>query len=77
MNDIQAKENAYTVATTAVQKQNENLKNAHDQLVQAQNFYLQSVIHAAVLSEKSKRKKDALTNLIVWGCFVVLSLILA
>ena len=57
MNDIQAKENIYNTATAAVNKQQESVSAATTQVTQAQNAYLQSVVHAATLSEKTRRKK--------------------
>lgn len=76
MNDIQAKENIYNAATAAVKKQEESVSAATTQVTQAQNVYLQSVIRAATLSEKTRRKKDSLVNLAVCGCSAVIGLIL-
>lgn len=76
MNDIQAKENIYTAATAAVNKQEESVSAATTQVTQAQNAYLQSVVRAATLSEKTRRKKDSLVNLAVYGGSAVIALIL-
>ena len=76
MNDIQAKENIYNTATAAVNKQQESISATTTQVTQAQNAYLQSVVHAATLSEKSRRKKDSLFNLVVFGSLGILALIL-
>lgn len=76
MNDIQAKENIYNTATAAVNKQQESVSAASTQVTQAQNAYLQSVVRAATLSEKTRRKKDSLINLAVFGGSGILALIL-
>ena len=76
MNDIQAKENIYNTATAAVKKQEESVSVATIQATQAQNAYLQSVVHAATLSEKTRRKKDSLINLAVFGGSAVIAFIM-
>ncbi len=76
MNDIQSKENIYNTATVAVNKQQECVSEATTQVTQAQNAYLQSVVRAATLSEKTRRKKDLLINLIVFIGATILALIL-
>ena len=75
MNDIQAKENIYNTVTAAVNKQQERLSTVTTQVEQTQNAYLQSVVRAAILSEKLRRKKDFLIGFIVYGGFAAISLI--
>ena len=76
MNDIQSKENMYNTATAAVNKQQESVSAATTQVTQTQNAYLQSVVHAVTLSEKTRRKKDSLVNLAAYGGSAVIGLIL-
>lgn len=76
MNDIQAKENIYNSATAAVNKQQESISAVTTQVTQVQNAYLQGVVRVATLSEKTRRKKDSLINLTVFGGSGVLGLIL-
>ena len=76
MNDIQDKENIYTTATTAVIKRQESLSAATEQVTQIKEEYLRNVVHTAVLSEKVRRKKDALSKVTVFGGLGIISLIL-
>ena len=75
MNDIETKVNAHNAAKQAVARQNTNVANSNNAILQAQNQYLQSVIHTATLNERVRRKKDTLQGLIVWGSLVVIWLI--
>ena len=45
-------------------------------MTQAQSAYLQGVVRVATLSEKTRRKKDSLFNLVVYGGSAVIALIL-
>lgn len=75
MNDIQNKENALKVASSAVDKQKTAVGSTATQLEQVKDQYLQCVIHAAALHEKSRRKKDAMQSLIIWAAVVAIGLI--
>lgn len=75
MNDIETKANAHNAAKQAVARQNTNVANSNNAILQAQNQYLQAVIHTATLNERVRRKKDSLQSLIVWGSLVVIWLI--
>lgn len=76
MNDIQARENACKNAKTAVDEQQKKLSKAIMSTRESQNAYLQGVIRVATLSEKTRRKKYFLFNLVTYGGSVLLSLIL-
>ena len=75
MNDIETKVNAHNAAKQAVARQSANIANSNNVILQAQNQYLQSVIHTATLNERVRRKKDRLQGLIIWGSLVVIWLI--
>ena len=75
MNDIETKVHAHNAAKAAVARQNANVANSNNAILQAQNQYLQSVIHTATLNERVRRKKDRLQRLIIWGSLVVIWLI--
>ncbi len=76
MNDIQAKENIFNSANASVEKQKSALSESTSQLAAAQSAYLNGVVRAATLSEKTRRKKDTLCNLIVWGSCAFIALIM-
>lgn len=76
MNDIQEKENIYNATTKTANKQQEAVNLAKHQVNKKKEEYLQSVIRAATLDEKLRRRKDLLTYLLIFGVVGILALIL-
>ena len=76
MNDISNIENKLSVATVSVEKQCEVVSAVNNQVALAQETYLKSVVHAASISERIRRKNDFFINIVVWGGSILLGLIL-
>lgn len=76
MNDISRLKNVVSLTTVAVEKQCEVVTNAEKEVDLARNAYLKSIVHAASISEKIRRKNDFLINIVVWGGSIFLGLIL-
>ena len=76
MDDIQEKEKIYNAATAAVNTQEEKVSATAIWATQTKDAYLQSIVHAAVLSEKIRRKRDSLIKRMVYAIVIAISLLL-
>lgn len=76
MNDIQTKENIYSLSCAAVEKQQDALIVAQNKTMQMQMLYREAVVNVAIESEKLRRKKDLLVMMLILGIATVTGTVL-
>lgn len=76
MDDIRATESRRRSAASAVEQQNKQVADAAARVARAKEAYLHSVLEAATLREKTRRKKDGYAALLIGGPLCLIALIL-
>lgn len=76
MNDIQTKENEYSLACVNVERQLESLNTAKANVENSKRSYMEAVTRSALTTEKLRRKKDIIIVLLETAVIILIALIL-